>query len=154
MMLSRSATAREPGLWGNLTDLANLFCDILDGTIEQLEDGLVEEEDVVEESAVVDDHQTDSEFGQLITEITGSGKATTLNYEEQYDDWYNTMCAVVSEGEGTLRTASSSVQDRMAGSGTYPRLPSYRHGYVLGYPKAAAVCADMVSENRFGLAYR
>lgn len=89
--------SKEPGLWGNLTDLINLFCDILEETIEQLEDGLVEEEEDAEESAVVDDHQTDSEFGQLIAEITGSGKAAALNYEEQYDDWYNTMCAVVSE---------------------------------------------------------
>ena len=89
--------SKEPGLWGNLTDLMNLFCDVLEGTVEQLEETVVGAGEVADESAVVDDHQDDSEFSRLIADLKGSGRARPLKFEEQYDDWFNTMSAVVSE---------------------------------------------------------
>ena len=91
--------SKEPGLWGNLTDLINLFCDVLESSVEQLEEKEADPEEVVDESAVVEDRQGDSEFTKLIAELKGSGKSTLLKFEEQYDNWFNSMSAVVSEVE-------------------------------------------------------
>ena len=89
--------SKEPGLWGNLTDLIALFCDVFEVSVEQLEDMELEAEENSEESTVVDGHHNDTDFSRLIEEIKGSGKATPLKFDEQYDDWSNKMSAVVSE---------------------------------------------------------
>ena len=89
--------SKEPGLWGNLTDLTNLFCDVLEGTVEQLEESDANETDLGGEAAVIDQNQGDSEFSRLIAGLKGSGKARPLNFKEQYDDWYNSMSGVVAE---------------------------------------------------------
>ena len=89
--------SKEPGLWGNLTDLTNLFCDVLEGTVEQMEEAEADRLGAVDEATVVDSNPLDSEFARLITDLKGSGKARPLNFREQYEDWFNTMSAVVSE---------------------------------------------------------
>ena len=89
--------SKEPGLWGNLTDLINLFCDVLESSVEHLEEMEADAEDAVDESAVVEDHQGDSEFTKLIAELKDSGKSTPLKFEEQYDNWFNAMSSVISE---------------------------------------------------------
>ena len=89
--------SKEPGLWGNLTDLTNLFCDVLEGTVEQLEESDAEASDPGDGTAVVDQNQGDSEFGRLIADLKGSGKARPLNFKEQYADWFNSMSGVVAE---------------------------------------------------------
>ncbi|MDE0659245.1 MAG: Fic family protein [Gammaproteobacteria bacterium] len=72
--------SKEPGQWGNLNDLINLFCDVLDEAVEQLADYEVEGDEVSVDSTVVDAHEDDSEFGRLITELKGSGRTTRLNF--------------------------------------------------------------------------
>ncbi|MYA59751.1 MAG: hypothetical protein F4X40_04235, partial [Chloroflexi bacterium] len=89
--------SKEPGLWGNLTDLTNLFCDVFEGTVERLEDEERGDSADEEDTEVVDRSQGDSEFSRLIAELKGSGKARPLNFEEQYHDWQNSMAGVVAE---------------------------------------------------------
>ena len=89
--------SKEPGLWGNLTDLANLFCDAFEGTVEQIGEVEVDEVDVIGEVTVVDRSERDSEFTRLMMELKDSGKARPLEFEEQYEGWFNAMSAVLSE---------------------------------------------------------
>ena len=90
--------SKEPGLWGNLTDLTNLFCDVLEESIDQIEQARGDSDDVAQEAAVVETTgNDDSEFGRLIADLKVGGTAVRLNFEEQYEDWLHTMSGVISD---------------------------------------------------------
>ena len=90
--------SKEPVLRGNITDLAKLFCDVLEDTIEKFEAKSLQIEDSVEKNPVTDDIDGTSEFGRLIESLSPENTAVVpLNFEEQYEDWFSTMSSVVSD---------------------------------------------------------
>lgn len=90
--------SKESALEGNLTDLTNLFCDVLDALVEKLESEEQVDEESIEPAPVLDELQTDSEFGKVIQRLTKKHPAMVpLNMAEQFEHWYNSMVAMISE---------------------------------------------------------
>ena len=143
--------SKEPGLWGNLTDLTNLFCDVLENSVEQSEEMEMEADEVADESTVVDDYLDDSEFSRLIAELKGSGKATPLNFKEQYDDWFNTISAVVSEIKELSAQLSRVFRAEWQGEVYAKDFSPYRHRHLSSHPNTTTVCSNMVPQNRIAL---
>ncbi|MCY4143316.1 MAG: Fic family protein [Gammaproteobacteria bacterium] len=90
--------SKEATKIGNLTELTNLFCDVLEDTITKLENSVEQNVEDAQRSVVIDEVEPDSEFGRLIERLTSNqASVVPLRLEEQYDDWYNAMSGVVAE---------------------------------------------------------
>ena len=91
--------SKEPGLWGNLTDLLELFSEVFESTLKLLEPSSDTDKVEQEEELVIETPTESSEFGKILIGLKGDQKSA-LNYEEQYQEWKHTMEAVISEVQG------------------------------------------------------
>ena len=127
--------SKEPVLMGNITDLAKLFCDVLEDTVERFEQRSSQAEESVEKNPVIDVVDGDSEFGRLIESLSPENVAAVpLNFEEQYEDWFSTMSSVVSdlkELSGQLSRAFRSSRKGEVLSKVYP---------LVGIDTYSAIC--------------
>ena len=69
--------SKEPGAWGDLTDLIGIFCDVFEDTLEQI--AVVNDEEVVEvvEPVVVDHVASDTSVSRLMSRLSGAATAVT-----------------------------------------------------------------------------
>lgn len=90
--------SNEPAQMGNLTDLAVLFCNVLEDAIKSLENQSNRPEDDSEGIPIIDEINGESNFGQLIERINATNDtALPLTFSELYDVWSSTVASTVSE---------------------------------------------------------
>ena len=105
--------SKEPGSWGDLTDLVRLFADVFEDTLNHLE-SLDPMPDCEEASVVIDPNDGDTNVARLIRKLSAS--KTALTFDEQYENWKNTFSGVMGELKENADQLSRVFRNKWGGS--------------------------------------